>query len=61
LLLTLGLLLLALLLIALRHLSLLTTRRLLYPEELRPLPTSVIPVSIPRLHRSQTLILLRGC
>jgi hypothetical protein len=38
LLLTLGLLLLALLLIALRHLGLLTTRRLLYPEELRHLP-----------------------
>jgi hypothetical protein len=60
LLLTLGLLLLALLLIALRHLGLPTTRRLLYPEEPRPLPTSGIPMSIPRLHRSQTLTLLRG-
>src|SRR5918999_2130669 len=53
LLLTLGLLLLALLLIALRHLGLLTPRRLLYPEELPHLPTSGIPMSIPRLHRSQ--------
>ena len=40
LLLTLGLLLLSLLLIALRHLGLLTTCRLLYPEVLHYLPTS---------------------
>src|SRR5919107_261079 len=41
LLLPLGLLLLALLLITLRHLVLLTTRRLLYPEGLYPLPATL--------------------
>jgi hypothetical protein len=41
-------------LIALRHLDLLVTRRLLYPEVVPYLPTSGSHTSIPGLHRSQT-------
>jgi hypothetical protein len=41
-------------LIALRHLDLLVTRRLLYPEVVHYLPTSGTHTSIPGLHRSQT-------